>query len=216
MPIDPKPSFDIIHIGSDFDVSDLSNSLWRKAKPVPVKAYWSGKTAPKSRHFAARLLWSKTALYVRFEAIQAEPLVVIDKPDLTKKAMDLWDRDVCEIFLATDRGEPRKYFEFEVAPTGEWLDVALDLNGGTRVSNWDYTSGMETFARVETNKLVMAMKIPWTAFEKTPKAGDVWLGNLFRCVGKDPGRGYLAWQPTLTNEPDFHVPEKFGEFVFSK
>jgi hypothetical protein len=47
-----------------------------------------------------------------------------------------------------------------------------------------------------------------------PKSGDVWLGNLLRCVGRDPDRGYLAWQPTMTEKPNFHVPEKFGEFEF--
>jgi hypothetical protein len=60
----------------------------------------------------------------------------------------------------------------------------------------------------------MALKVPWSAFGRKPRPGDVWLGNLFRCVGKDPNRGYLAWSPTLTKVPNFHVPERFGEFVF--
>jgi hypothetical protein len=153
-------------------------------------------------------------LYARFEAARAEPLVVSDKPDLTRKTMGLWDRDVCEIFVAPDRLNAKKYFEFEVAPTGEWIDVSLDLTSGTRISDWEYASGMESFARADPDKIVTVMKIPWRAFGRTPKKGDVWLGNLFRCVGKDPGRGYLAWQPTLTREPAFHVPEKFGEFRF--
>jgi Carbohydrate-binding family 9 len=62
----------------------------------------------------------------------------------------------------------------------------------------------------------MAIKIEWKAFGKTPKIGDVWLGNIFRCIGKDPTRGYLAWSPTMTKEASFHVPEKFGEFEFGK
>ena len=130
--------------------------------------------------------------------------------------MNLWDRDVCEIFIAPDRGEPRKYFEFEVAPTGEWVDVSLDLTSGTRVSDWNYDSGMESFASVEPGKVVMAIKIPWTAFGQAPQAGDVWLGNLFRCVGSGAARGYLAWQPTKTEQANFHVPEKFGNFEFGK
>ena len=73
---------------------------------------------------------------------------------------------------------------------------------------------MEAAAKIEKNRIVMAMKIPWTAFGKKPDLGDVWLGNIFRCVGKDPNRGYLAWQPTLTEKPNFHVPERFGRFTF--
>ena len=208
------PSLNIRKTNTDFAVSDLSNAQWKNAHRISVDRYWSGERAPEGRRFAARLLWSKAALYILFEANQAEPLVVSDKPDVKKKTMGLWDRDVVEIFAAPDTKEPRKYFEFEAAPTGEWLDVALDLTTGTRVSDWKYASSMESFARVETGKVVTAMKIPWSAFGKTPKSGDVWLGNLLRCVGKDPGRGYLAWQPTMTESPNFHVPEKFGEFRF--
>src|ERR1044072_4909594 len=75
---------------------------------------------------------------------------------------------------------------------------------------------MQSKSVVEKDGILMAIKIEWKAFGKTPKAGDVWLGNIFRCIGKDPTRGYLAWSPPLTKEPRFHVPEKFGEFEFVK
>jgi len=75
---------------------------------------------------------------------------------------------------------------------------------------------MQSAAKIEQDKVVMAIKIPFSALGRTPKAGDIWLGNLFRCVGKDPTRGYLAWQPTKTKEPAFHVPKAFGEFQFVK
>ena len=206
----------IIYNSSDFAISDLTNKSWEKADAVVVKKYWSGKTAPTGRHFTARLLWSRSALYLRFEANQAEPLIVTDKPDLTKKTMNLWDRDVCEIFVAPDVNEPRKYFEFEIAPTGEWVDVALDATVGERKSDLEYKSGMESAVNVKENKIMMAIKIDWKAFGKTPKAGDVWLGNIFRCIGKDPYRGYMAWSPTMTKNPNFHVHEKFGKLVFQK
>ena len=69
---------------------------------------------------------------------------------------------------------------------------------------------------VNDGRVVIVMKIPWTAFGKRPEAGDVWLGNILRCVGKGPNRGYLAWSPTFTEQPNFHVPERFGEFRFVK
>jgi alpha-galactosidase len=209
-----RPSLKIRFAVTDFAVSDTSNVAWNKADRVKIDRYWSGEKASDGRRVWARLLWSKTALYALFEANRGEPLVVSDKPDLTKKAMGLWDRDVVEIFVAPEKKEPRKYFEFEVAPTGEWLDVALDLTSGTRVSDWKYSSGMESFAEIQKDRIVAAVKIPWSAFGRTPKPGDAWVGNIFRCVGTDPDRGYLAWQPTFTEKPNFHVPEKFGDFRF--
>ncbi len=85
-----------------------------------------------------------------------------------------------------------------------------------RITDWNYNSGMQTAARIEKDKVITALKVEWKAFGVTPKADDVWLGNILRCVGREPTRGYLAWQPTLTKEPSFHVPEAFGDFEFSK
>ncbi len=204
------------HIKDDFSISELENTSWDKAKSVVVDKYWSGKNAPKGRQFKVKLLWSDAAIYVRFEANQSEPLIVSETANLTSKTKGLWDRDVCEIFLAPNRANARKYFEFEIAPNGEWIDLGIHQKPDKRETDWDYVSGMESKSLVGKDKVRMAIKIEWKAFGKTPKSGDVWLGNIFRCVGKDPTRGYLAWSPTLTKEPSFHVPEKFGEFEFVK
>ena len=214
MTTDQQTALKVVHIAHDFSISELANENWQHAKEISVGNYWSGEKAPEGRHFRARLLWSDTALYVRFEANQTEPLLVSEKANLISKTLKMWDREVCEIFIAPDRKEPRKYFEFEVAPNGEWVDLTIDLSSGERLTGWGFASGMQSAASVERNKVVMAVKVDWKAFGKTPKAGDAWMGNLFRCVGKGPARGYLAWQPTHTKEPAFHVPEKFGEFKF--
>jgi hypothetical protein len=209
-------SLTIGHISTDFSIDKLDHALWKRAAPVKVGTYWSGEATARGRAFEARLLWSNTALYVRFDAVQDEPLVVSDKPDLTKKTVGLWDRDVCEIFIAPDANNRNKYFEFEIAPTGEWIDLGIEVTAAGRRTYMEYASGMTSAVRVDNDRVVMAIKIPFAALGKTPRSGDVWLGNLFRCVGKDPTRGYLAWRPTKTPKPNFHVPEAFGEFVFVK
>lgn len=206
----------ITHIKEDFSISELENKSWDKAKNITVDKYWSGENAPKGRQFKAKLLWSDSAIYVRFEANQSEPLIVSEMPNLTSKTRGLWDRDVCEIFLAPDKTEFRKYYEFEIAPNGEWIDLGIYQKPDERITDWEYASGMQSKSLIGKDKVWMAIKVEWKAFGKTPKAGDVWLGNIFRCIGKDPTRGYLAWSPTMTKEASFHVPEKFGEFEFGK
>ena len=211
-----KIQLKIARLQEDFRISEFHNDNWRPARAVIIDKYWSGETAPAGRRFNTKLLWSDTALYVRFEATQSEPLVISDEPKLKSKTIGLWDRDVCEIFIAPDKFEPRKYFEFEIAPSGEWLDLALDYKVKERKIDWDFNSGMQSGAKLEKNRVLMAVKIPWKAFGAIPQPGDIWLGNLFRCVGEEPGRGYLAWQPTLTEVPNFHIPGRFGQFVFQK
>ena len=128
--------------------------------------------------------------------------------------MGLWDRDVCEIFIAPDPTVMERYFEFEAAPTGEWLDVAIHWTNAKRESDWELNSHMTTAARIEKDRVTIAMRIPWNQWIHEPRAGERWRVNLFRCVGSDPTRGYLAWQPTRTPHPDFHVPQVFGWLDF--
>ena len=215
-PDKPKMNLKITHIQKDFPISELNNAAWNSGKDVLTDKYWSSEKAPAGRHFKTRLLWSANALYVRFEANQAEPLVVSETPNLTSKTRGLWDRDVCEIFIAPNPKEFRKYFEFEVAPTGEWIDLGIHQMPDKRQTDWDYKSGMESAARIEKERVVMAIKIPFSSLGSAPKAGDKWMGNILRCVGEGETRGYLTWSPTKTPQPNFHKPEMFGEFVFTK
>jgi len=199
----------------DLAVKDLDSREWDNAKPVQIDRYWSGEPAPVTRHAEARILWSKQALYVRYVCNQAEPLVINDHPHTITKTMYLWDRDVCEIFIAPDPNVLEKYFEFEVAPTGEWLDVGLDWTTGKRQSDWQFSSRMTTAARIEPVRVTLAMRIPWSKRLPAPQKGERWSVNLFRCVGTDPKLRYLSWQPTRTPQPFFHVPQAFGWLVFS-
>src|SRR6187402_41636 len=80
-----KMTYKIAHIKNDFSISELENKAWNKGAAVTVDKYWSGENAPEERRFKAKILWSDTALYVRFEANQKEPLVVSEKANLTTK-----------------------------------------------------------------------------------------------------------------------------------
>lgn len=206
----------ILHGENDFPVGEFDNAVWKNVEEITIENYWSGEKAEIGRHAKAKTLWTNSAFYVRFKANQFEPLIVSDAPNLKTKTIGLWDRDVCEIFVAPNANEPNKYFEFEIAPSGEWIDLAIKKFPEKRATTTDYDSGMQSAASIETDKVTMAIKIPWKAFGKTPQANEIWRGNLFRCVGSGVTRGYLAWSPTLTDQPDFHVPEAFGEFQFVK
>lgn len=211
-----EPPIPVTWLDADLEVSLCERDTFQASSIQRIYRYWNGEAAPPGRGFTCMLRWSANYFVAIFETENSDEVVVSESPILDSKTIGLWERDVCEIFIAPDRNEPRKYFEFELAPTGEWLDLAIDSTSGERVTDWDYRSHMHVAAKIEKDRIVMAMKIPWEALGKKPKAGDVWLGNIFRCVGKDPTRGYVTWQPTLTENPNFHVPEAFGEFVFVK
>jgi hypothetical protein len=201
-------------VESAVGAGDFDDAAWSRARAAQIARYWSGEDAPPERRAEARVLWDTHAFTVRFDCRQAEPLVVSDAPRLDHKTIGLWDRDVCEIFVTPETARIKHYFEFEVAPTGEWIDLALTVRPEGRETDWHFRSGMTAAARVRERSLSLALRVPWKALGRTPRAGERWRCNLFRCVGRDPTRGYLAWQPTHTPEPGFHVPDKFGWIVF--
>ena len=199
---------------SDVAASDMDHPAWEAAHVAVINRYWSGEGAPVGRHAEARLLWSDAALCVRYVCRQTEPLVVSPHPQTERESMGLWDRDVCELFIAPDASQPECYFEFEAAPTGEWLDVAVCQRSDERETDWDFHSGMTVAASVGAGSIKIAMRVPWEALGRRPRSGEEWRANLYRCVGAGATRGYLAWQPTLTEEPCFHVPAAFGWIRF--
>lgn len=193
----------------------MNEPIWQQCQPIAIQHYWSGESAPPARHAEARICWSSEALHVRFVCAQHEPLVISENPQTDKKTLGLWDRDVCEIFLAPDPANPARYFEFEAAPTGEWVDLAITVTPTGRETDWDFASGFTTTAKLKQDEVIIEMRIPWSKAIPKPKAGDFWRTNLFRCVGPEAPERYLAWLPTRTPEPNFHVPEAFGTLRFN-
>jgi len=198
---------------SDLTVTQFDHVHWTQAQPIQIARHWCGQEASASRHAEARIIWSDKSLGVRFVCNQREPLIVNPNPQLDHKTIGLWDRDVCEIFVAPDTANPNRYFEFEAAPTGEWVDLAVNLTSTERETDRAFYSGMTVAARVALDQVIVSMRIPWSDSIKSPARGDEWRINLFRCVGTGNQR-YLAWQPTYAPEPNFHVPEAFGWLSF--
>jgi hypothetical protein len=204
------------YVDTPISAGDFENDLWQRCRPAVIAHQWSGALAPVERHAEVRICWSDEALHVRFVGDQHEPLVVSAEPRTDRKTLGLWDRDVCEIFIAPNPEEPWRYFEFEAAPTGEWVDLGILLTPEGRETDWDFKSGMSAAAVVEPGSVKIAITIPWSASLPKPGAKDMWLVNLFRCLGPEAPDRYLAWRPTGTPEPNFHVPSAFGKLYFSE
>lgn len=203
------------YIGESIAAGEFDHAAWDDCEPVKIQHLWSGDPASDSRHAEARLCWSDEALHVRFVGEQHEPLIVADNPITDRKTIGVWDRDVCEVFVAPDPAHPERYFEFEAAPSGEWVDLGIVVTPSGRKTDWDFNSGMEAAARIESQSVIVGIRIPWSEAIPKPAKGDVWRVNVFRCVGPEAPDRYLAWRPTRAPEPNYHVPEAFGELRFN-
>ena len=189
-----------------------ADSAWKIATPMRFRADWQGLNADPQRETQVRLLWTPENLYLRFDAAYRS-ITVFPDADADGRRDQLWDRDVCEVFLQPDPAEVRRYKEIEVAPNGSWIDLAIgpgekrDLRSGLR-RRVDVDTAGKNWRAV----LVLPMKSLVPHFDSSV----VWRVNFYRIEGSAEPRFYSAWQPTRTAEPNFHVPEAFGRLVFAE
>jgi alpha-galactosidase len=183
---------------------------WEIASPISFAHDWQGRNPDPERETQVRVLWSTANLYIRFECRYREIYVFSDS-DPNGRRDELWDRDVAEVFLQPDPSRIRSYREFEVSPNGMWIDLDIfpggrsDLKSGMRRSVW-----LDKSAHLWTAELAVPMQALTAHFN--PKA-TAWRVNFYRVEGRDL-RTYLAWQPTNTPEPNFHMPDAFGTLSF--
>lgn len=212
----PLPVVRARKISQDFEPNgELDEPVWQTTKPVWLEYTTGNSSARPELATTVRVLWSSEYLYLAYEAPYTK-LTVFDPPltegerfNMSEKGVSLWDRDVVEVFIASDPANLRRYTEFQVAPTNEKLDLLLDLP--TRDFAW--SSGFQSAIKVDKKprRWTCEMRIPFKALASTkPPAGTQWRLNFFRCDRAN--NAFLAWNPTLSGS--FHVPEKFGVLEF--
>jgi alpha-galactosidase len=188
-----------------------TRAAWGLGQALRFNADWRGKNADPGRETEVRLLWTAETFFLRFRA-KYRTITVF--PDAAPNGWrdQLWDRDVAEVFLQPDKSNLRRYKEFEVSPNGYWID--LDIAPGEK---HDLNSGMRRRVVLdEKSRTWMAeLAIPMKSLVEKIDASAAWRVNFYRVEGASEPRFYSAWRPTRTPVPNFHVPEAFGELVFT-
>lgn len=217
---EPRAAFTIRHVGGHPDLTlDPKAKVWRQAAAQSMSKDCSRQIDYPHIKTEIRAFWTETDVYLLFRC----PYTVLNlflPADNSKARLHLWDRDVVEMFLGDDWTNIRHYREFEIAPTGDWIDLAIDLDHESYDHSW--RSGWQTMARIDKEHKIWyaAARIPLASVSSKPvTAGVKWRMNLYRIdgLGKDPQRRFLCWQPTcVQNRDPNHVPEHFGTLIFSR
>ena len=197
---------------------------WNKARPIVFCSDWQGKNPDEQRETHLRVLWSAQTLYLRFDCKDRD-LHWFAEPEPNGRRDHLWDRDVTEAFLQPDPVRKSYYREFEVSPNGMWIDLDI-FPGGLA----DLKSGLTKSVIMHENdrRWSAELAIPMKALTRGFDPRVIWRANFYRVEGTGEGtvletverkkgpRAYLAWQPTGTAEPNFHVPKRFGRLRFGE
>jgi hypothetical protein len=183
------------------------SAAWDQAMPVVFCSDWRGENADPQRETEARLLWSFDHLFIRFRCRYRNIYVYDGKGSRRDK---LWMRDVAEVFIQRGADELRRYREFEISPNGDWLD--LEIYAGEKSF---IMCDLKSRVVCTTHEWIAEMAVPMHCLTPEFNPDETWRLNLFRIEGCEPHRFYSAWRPTYTLQPNFHVPEQFGELCFS-
>ncbi|MEO7653875.1 MAG: hypothetical protein ABIZ80_25745, partial [Bryobacteraceae bacterium] len=120
----------------------------------------------------------------------------------------LWQWDVAETFIGSDFENIKHYYEFQVSPQGEWVDLDIHRDKPVADGGWQWNSGFEVKARLDEARKIWygEMRSPLAKIDiRAPRAGNQNTGAA---------KKYIAWQPT--GGSSYHVPESFGRLKIVK
>jgi alpha-galactosidase len=197
---------------------NLSKKVWKDASWIEFAHDASGKIENPAVRTSVAAVWSDRYVYFAFSA-HYDSLNIYEGEDITKERWELWNRDVVEVFLNPQPERMTHYYEFEVAPNNQWIDLEIEKKKNP-FNDASWNSGFEHATRIDAKRRLWftEMRIPFSALGVDAiHKGDLWRVNFFRAAGQggDGHRVFLAWSP-IPQGGTFHVPNRFGILRFVK
>jgi hypothetical protein len=206
-------------ISSDFTPDgDLAKGGWQDAPPVKFDTeVRAEKHFPNSETQVASL-WTPDYLYLGYRC-RYRALNVFEGEEVAEERSGLWLKDTAEAFINPEPERFNHYYEFEVAPNNQWVDLEIDLTK-TPFGDAGWDSHFEHATRLDAQHHVWTaeMRIPVKSMGvKTLEAGTAWRLNLYRLdgLGDDTQRRFFSWSPLPPGKNrSFHQPSSFGIIKF--
>jgi hypothetical protein len=206
----PKPALTAPHVDADTITIDGvgDEPAWASAPATTFNTDWSGKRTPSNT--TVKALWSEGAFYMLWD-VEGTGLNTDHSKPVDQERENLYTEDCVEIFFTPDATQPKKYFEIELGPFGHYFDLSIDRTVTPVKSDESWSAGIQIKTTTDATKHSALIEVAFTNPDLVAalKSGAVLPINMFRMEGKGT-REYLAWSPTRTPRPNFHVPEMFG------
>lgn len=212
----------IISTFSDVDIKpdgDLGKDLWSVARRVRFDQAALLRTRYPEAATLVASRWTAQYLYLAFWCYY-QSLNIYQGEDPGPERWQLWEKDVVEAFINPEPSRPSHYYEFEVAPNNQWVDLEIDLTQHP-MNDVHWNSGFEHATRIDAVHHIWTaeMRIPVTSMTHAAiDANAEWRLNFYRCDGPGVGkeRRMLSWGPLPTDSGNssFHQPASFGTIRF--
>lgn len=195
--------------------ANLTKPAWDGVPQLTLEDFrGSGNTIP-GVHTRVAVAYTKSRLYLAYWCDYIE-LNYYEDTQARQERWQLWDRDVVEVFINPLPQQMNTYWEFEVSPNNQWIDLKINLDQDP-VLDASWNSGFVHATKVDEKRKQWTCEIgiPVSSME-IPRIypGMEWRINFYRCdgIGDVKQRRLLAWSPTL--DDSFHIPNRFGLIQF--
>jgi hypothetical protein len=199
---------------------DLSKQAWKDAVRITMDRDRFGHTRFPDSETQVASRWTPSYVYFAYWC-RYRSLNIYAGEDSAKERWELWNRDVVEAFINPQPQRFLHYYEFEVAPNNQWIDLEIDLSK-TPMDDAGWDSHFEHATNIDAEHKVwtVEMRIPVSSMKANAiQPGDEWRLNLYRAdgPGDDSQRRFMAWS-ALPAGPNgsFHQPASFGIIKFVK
>src|SRR5438046_4689881 len=182
---------------------DPEKPSWKHAESVEFDTDASGKFISPDISSRVSSVWTETYVYF-FLWCRYESLNVYSGEDPKVERWQLWDRDVAEVFLNPQPERVNHYYEFEVAPNNQWIDLEIDKTKNPfNAASWN--SGFEHATRIDAKDRVWIAEMRIAVSSMNVSAthpGAEWRVNFFRAAGEggDGRRRFSALGASLERQ----------------
>ncbi len=189
----------------------LAKPAWERANIETDFSFpWEERLVPRTEF---RALFDASAFYFSF-CVDDEDIVLVDS---FRTKEDVVREDRVELFFALDR-DLAQYFCLEIDPLGRVLDYRASHYRKFDFS-WSFP-GLDVVGQRTRAGYVVEGLIRWETFQRLgfppPDSGRTIKLGIYRAEfqhteGRQWREGWISWVDPRTEQPDFHVPESFGE-----
>lgn len=201
----------------NIDLTEIRDSLIKLGTPISIDCVNWSETYPDSRATIVYSAHSNNNLFLLFEC-EGSDLKAEVTDDLGPVA-----NDSCVEFFVSPVPDTGRYWNFEFNAIGRKNVSTRILRPEPRRLNADElaqiavlpSEGLTPFAEKSGwHSWSLLVSIPLSLLGlPNPTFPLAMKGNFYKCGAKTSSPHYLSWAPIVTDRPDFHRPEFFGDII---